>query len=107
VAIQQMPEDVVIHLKGEANFDEADALAGSLMAPATRREACVNLDLTELKSISCLAMRVLVDYRRGVVRTGGRVRLAGALQPAVHEAFARARLFELFDTTALGVAPGR
>jgi anti-anti-sigma factor len=66
--------------------------------PAARRPAVVALDLTELRSISCLAMGVLVGYRRGVVRTGGRVRLVGALQPAVHEALARAELLDLFET---------
>jgi hypothetical protein len=53
----------------------------------------------ELRSISSLAMGVLVAYRRGVVRAGGRVRLAGGLQPAVHEALARAELFDMFETT--------
>jgi hypothetical protein len=38
----------------------------------------VTLDLSELRSISSLAMGVLVAYRRGVVRRGGRVRLAAA-----------------------------
>jgi hypothetical protein len=44
-------------------------------------------------------MGVLVTYRRGVVRAGGRVRLAAELQPAVHEALARAELLDLFETT--------
>jgi hypothetical protein len=37
---------------------------------------------------------------RGVVGNSGRVRLAEGLQPVVYEALARARLFELFETTA-------
>ena len=47
-------------------------------------------------------------YRRGVVRTGGRVRLAEGLRPAVREALARAELFDLSETTAdAGRAPNR
>jgi anti-anti-sigma factor len=75
-----------------------------LLAPAARRPAVVTLDLSELRSISSLAMGVLVAYRRGVIRAGGRVFLAGALQPAVHEALARAELFDLFETTLNTVA---
>jgi anti-anti-sigma regulatory factor len=57
----------------------------------------VTLDLSELHSISSLALGVLKGYRRGVVRTGGRVRLAGELQPAVKEALTRAELLHLFE----------
>jgi anti-anti-sigma regulatory factor len=57
----------------------------------------VTLDLSGLTSISSLAMGVLVSYRRGVVRAGGRVVLAEGLQPAVREALARAELFDLFE----------
>jgi hypothetical protein len=67
----------------------------------------VTLDLSELRSISRLAMGVLRAYRRWVVRTGGRVRLAGGLQPAVREALKRAKLLDLFGITAdAGAVPG-
>ena len=78
----------------------ADALLGALQAPAARRPAVVTLDLSQLRSISSLAMGVLVAYRRSVVRTGGRVRLTHELQPAVREALTRAELLELFEITA-------
>jgi anti-anti-sigma factor len=91
---------MVIRVKGEARVDCAGALLDGLLASTARRQALVTLDLSELRSISSLAMGVLVAYRRGVVRSGGRVCLAEGLQPAVHEALARAELFDLFETTA-------
>ena len=97
--IQTGAADLIIRVKGEARVECAGALEDGLLAPAVRRPAVVILDLSELRSISCLAMGVLVTYRRGVVRAGGRVRLAGGLQPAVHEALARAELLDLFETT--------
>ena len=98
-SIIQTATDLIIRVKGEARVECAGALLDGLLAPSARRPAVVILDLSELRSISCLAMGVLVTYRRGVVRAGGRVRLAGGLQPAVHEALARAELLDLFETT--------
>ena len=96
----QAGEGLVIRVRGEAGVGSAGALLDGLLAPAARRPAVVTLDLSELRCISSLAMGVLVAYRRGVVRTGGRVRLAGELQPGVKEALARAGLLDLFETTA-------
>jgi hypothetical protein len=85
-------------------MDCVDALLNGLLIPTALRPAVVTLDLSELRCISSLAMGALVTYRRGVVRTGGRVRLAGELQPAVREALARAELLDLFqqDTAEAG-----
>jgi anti-anti-sigma factor len=106
VAVSQTADGLVIRVKGEARVDCAGALLAGLLAPAARRPPVVTLDLSELRSISSLAMGVLVAYRRGVVRAGGRVRLAEDLQPAVREALARAELFDLFETcAAAGAAP--
>jgi anti-anti-sigma factor len=99
VSVIQTATDVIIRVKGEARVECAGALEDGLLAAAARRPAVVTLDLSELRSISCLAMRVLVTYRRGVVRAGGRMRLVQGLQPAVHEALARAELLDLFETT--------
>jgi anti-anti-sigma factor len=100
VAVSQTADDMVIRVSGEARVDSAGALLDGLLSPAACRPAVVTLDLSALRSISSLAMGVLVAYRRGVVRTGGRVRLAGELQPGVKEALARAGLLDLFETTA-------
>jgi anti-anti-sigma factor len=98
VAVIQSANGIVIRFKGEATADCAGALLGSLLAPSACRPAVVTLDLSELSFISSLAMGVLVAYRRGVVRAGGRVQLTAALQPSVKAALARAELLDLFET---------
>src|SRR5262249_12304135 len=75
VAVNHPADGTVIRLKGEAGVGCAGALLNGLLAPAACRPAVVTIDLSELNSISCLAVGVLAAYRRGVVRTGGRVRL--------------------------------
>jgi anti-anti-sigma factor len=100
VAVTQTSEAVSVRVKGKATVKSAGALVDGLLGLAARRPAVVTLDLSELRSISCLAMGGLVAYCRGVVRAGGRVCLADELQPAVREALTRARLFDLFETTA-------
>jgi anti-anti-sigma factor len=97
VTVSPTIDDMVIRIKGEAGVECAVGLEKGLLGPAARRPAVVILDLSELSSISCLAMGVLVAYRRGVVRSGGRVRLAEELQPAVREALTRAELLSLFE----------
>jgi anti-anti-sigma factor len=106
VAVSQTATEILIRVKGDATTERAGALLDGLLAPAACRPAVVTLDLSELRSISSLAMGVLVAYRRAVVRTGGRVRLAETLQPAVCAALARAELFSQFETiTDSGSAP--
>jgi anti-anti-sigma factor len=100
VSVVQAAADLVIRVKGEAAVHSVGVPQAGLLASSACRPAVVTLDLSELRSLSCLAMGVLVAYRRGVVRTGGRVRLAESLQPAVHEALARAELFGLFEVAA-------
>jgi anti-anti-sigma factor len=108
VAVSQSADGLVIRVKGEARADCVGALMAGLLAPTACRPAVVTLDLSELRCISSLAMGVLLAYRRGVVHTGGRVRLAGELQPAVKEALTRAELIDLFETSAdAGSAPSR
>jgi anti-anti-sigma factor len=88
---------VEVRLRGQAGVLEADALETVLLRLAARRPACVIFELSKLESISSLAMGLLVAYRRGAVRVGGRVCLAGDLQPGVREALDRAQLLSLFD----------
>jgi anti-anti-sigma factor len=102
VSVLQTAADLVIRVKGEATVQSVGVLQAGLLAPSACRPAVVTLELSELRSISALAMGVLVTYRRGVVRTGGRARLAEELQPAVREALARAGLSGLFDAAADG-----
>jgi anti-anti-sigma factor len=97
VTVNETADGTVIRVKGVAGVKQSGALLSGLLTPAARRPAVVTLDLSGLGSISSLAMGVLVAYRRGVVRAGGRVILAVGLQPAVREALARAELFDLFE----------
>jgi anti-anti-sigma factor len=107
VAVSQTADGKVIRVKGEALDECAGALLDGLLALAAGRPAVVTLDLSELRSISCLALGVLVAYCRSVVRSSGRVRLAGVLQPGVSESLGRAELFDLFETSAeAGPTPG-
>jgi anti-anti-sigma factor len=107
VEVSQTADGMVIRVKGEALDECAGALLDGLLAPAARRPAVVTLDLSELRSISCLALGVLVGCCRSVVRSGGRARLAGMQQPMVWESLRRAELFDLFETCAEGwPAPG-
>jgi anti-anti-sigma factor len=88
---------VEVRLRGQAGVLEADALEAVLLRLAARRPACVILELSKLDSISSLAMGLLVAYRRGAVRAGGRVCLAADLQPGVRDALDRAGLMSLFE----------
>jgi anti-anti-sigma factor len=108
VTTGQTPEGLVIRVTGVAGVKQSGALLSGLLEASARRPAVATLDLSELRCISSLAMGVLVAYRRGVARAGGRVRLAAGLQPAVQEALARAELFDLFETiVAAGPEPNR
>jgi anti-anti-sigma factor len=98
VEVSHTADGIVVRVKGEPQLECAGALMNGLFAFAAPRPAVVTLDLSGLHSISCLGLGVLVAYRRAVVRAGGRVRLAGVLQPAVKESLVRAKRFDLFET---------
>jgi anti-anti-sigma factor len=104
VEVNDTPEGVVVRLRGEAGVPEAAALEAALLPVGTRRPARVTFELSELLSISSLAMGVLVAFRRAVVRAGGRVCLAPDLQPLVRQALHRAELLDLFEAVAAAVA---
>jgi anti-anti-sigma factor len=95
VTTDRTGDDLIIRVKGEAGVRSSGALLHGLLSSAGRRPAAITLDLSELRFVSSLATGVLVAYCRGVVRGGGRVRLAGQLQPAVKEALAQAELLDL------------
>jgi anti-anti-sigma factor len=87
---------VTIRLGGEARVQDADALEATLLRLTARRVPLVLLDLGELRFISTLAMRVLVDFWRSASRAGTQVRFAPAFQPEVRGALDRPDLVNLF-----------
>jgi anti-anti-sigma factor len=105
VGVTERPAETVVHVAGEASVGQVDKLSGALLSLSARRPSLITLDLSGLSGVSCLAMGVLVSFRRGVVRAGGRVRLAPTLQKSVREALARAELIELFGLPKDGEAP--
>jgi len=106
-SVEHTAEGTLIRVAGEAGPASAGELLSGLFAPQARWQALVALDLSELRSLSCQAASVLAAYRRGVLRTGGRVRLVGVLQPAVKESLARTELLDLFvaGAAAAGAEP--
>jgi anti-anti-sigma regulatory factor len=99
VSVTEAPGEVFVRVAGEGCFGQADALAAGLLGLSARRPSLVTLDLSGLDCVSCLTMGVLATFRRGVVRAGGRVRLAASLQEPVREALERAGLLALFGST--------
>jgi anti-anti-sigma factor len=98
VGVTEAPGEVVVRVAGKGCVGQADALEAALLGLSARRPALVTLDLSGLSCVSCLTMGVLVTFRRGVVRAGGRVRLAASLQEPVRVALERAGLFALFGS---------
>jgi anti-anti-sigma factor len=88
--------EIIVGIKGEARDLEAGNLEAALMRVEARRPSLVTFDLSELHFLSSLVLSMLVAYRRGSVRRGGRVRLLG-LQPSVRETIEQARLASLFE----------
>jgi anti-anti-sigma factor len=98
VGVGKASGEVVVRIANEAGVKKACELPAALLGLSALRPPLVTLDLSGLSAVSCLAMGVLVTFRRGVVRAGGRVRLASALQPPVRAALERAGLFALFGS---------
>jgi anti-anti-sigma factor len=96
VLVSRAADGLVIHVRGDGGVRQSGALLAGLLVPAALQAPVVALDLSELSSISCLAMGVLVSFRRSVVRRACRVRLLPGLRPQVREALDRAGLLELF-----------
>jgi anti-anti-sigma factor len=105
VEVSQTSDEMLARVKGDATVDSAGALLNGLLVHSARRRVSVTFDLSGLRSISSLAMGVLVTFGRSVIRRGGRVRLAGELQPAVREALARADLLAEFDAAERTATP--
>jgi len=102
--VHQSSDGPIVRVKGEATIHCAGALLDGLLVATAQRPAVVTIDLAELRFISSLAMGILITFRRGVLRRGGRVRLAPKIHPSVHDALARAQLLDLFEASAITAA---
>ena len=102
--VHQSSDGLIVRVKGEATIQCAGALLDGLLVATAQRPAVVTIDLAELRFISSLAMGLLVTYRRGVMRWGGRVRLVPNIHRSVHEALARAELLDLFEASSITAA---
>jgi anti-anti-sigma factor len=74
--VQRRPDVLLVAMKGEASFDQSDVLSAHLFRILVEARALVVLDLAELTFISSLAMRDLVEFRRGLCRRGVDLRVA-------------------------------
>ena len=94
--VQRQPHWLVVSIRGEASFDQAEVISAQLLRIPLGAHWLVVLDLAELTFLSSLAMGALVEYRRGLCRRGVDVRLANVQAP-VWLALESAGLSELFE----------
>ena len=85
----------IVVLSGHAGFDSLEWLEEILMPLATMGHACIVFDLRSLEFISSLVLGLLNDFRKGVVRHGGRVVLVGPSDELM-QILERTRLTDLF-----------
>jgi anti-anti-sigma factor len=98
VTLRVREDETIIRIKGEASFGQARILEGRLLILCAHRPKHVTLDLSGVTFISARCIGVLAQFRRHVVRMGGRVRLAPKLPPLVRELLDAVRLTKLFDS---------
>jgi anti-anti-sigma factor len=94
--VQRGPHFLIVAIRGEASFDQAEAISAQLLRLPLDAYSLVVLDLAELTYLSSLAMGALVNYRGGVGRRGVEVRLAN-VQASLWLALELAGLWELFQ----------
>jgi anti-anti-sigma factor len=97
VSISEAPGELVVRLSGEAGVAQASDLTVALLRVSARRAPLVTLDLSRVSLLSSLAMGALAAFRRGIVRAGGRVRLAAGIPESVREGLERTGMIALFE----------
>ena len=102
IEFDENPTEITVRLIGEGSTSEADRLQLSLTRLMAVRPPLVVIDMAGLLYVTSLAMGVLVQFRRAIARSGGRIQLAH-LQPSVLESFQNARLDSLFEITESGL----
>jgi anti-anti-sigma factor len=98
--VERRPHFLVVAIKGEANFDQAEFISAQLLRIPLDGYSLVVFDLAELTFLSSLAMGALVAYRRGLGRRGVEVRLANVQEP-IRSALEMAGLWTLFESMDL------
>src|SRR6516165_4303429 len=94
--VERRPHFLLVAIKGEASFDQAEVISAQLLRIPLDRYSLVVLDLAELTFLSSLAMGALVEYRRGLCRRGIELRLAN-VQAHVWLSLESAGLGKLFE----------
>jgi anti-anti-sigma factor len=94
--VERGPHFLLVAIRGEASFDQAEVILAELLRIPLEAYSLVVLDLAELTFISSLAMRALIEYRRGLGRRGVEVRLANVYAP-VWMTLELAGLWKLFQ----------
>jgi anti-anti-sigma factor len=94
--VERRPYFLLVAIKGEASFDQADVISSQLLRIPLEAYSLVVLNLAELTFLSSLAMGALIEYRRALGRRGAEVRLAN-VQAQVWLALESAGLGKLFE----------
>jgi anti-anti-sigma factor len=94
--VERRPHYLRVAIRGEASFDQAEALSTQLLRVPLDGASLVVFDLAGLTFLSSLAIGALIEYRRRVGRRGVDVRLAN-VQPPVWLALESAGLGRLFE----------
>ena len=102
--VESRPHFLLVAIKGDASFDQAEAISAQLLRIPLEAYSLVVLDLAELTFLSSLALGALIDYRRGLCRRGIEVRLAN-VQAQVWLALESAGLGKLFEVIDLKERP--
>ena len=96
VVVSDLPDEVLVSLKGEAGYLEADVLSAALRPLSARRSPLVTFELSELCMICSLALGILVSYHRSAVRNGGQVRFRGH-HPNIRDIIEQTKLVMLLE----------
>jgi anti-anti-sigma factor len=97
--VERGPHFLIVAVRGEATFDQAEAISAHLPRIPLDAYSLVVLDLAGLTVLSSLAMGALIEYRHGLGRRGVEVRLAN-VQATVWLALEVAGLWKLFEPGA-------
>jgi len=96
IEVRENPHGSVVQLSGKAGHWSADALQVPLQRLLALRPSRVVFDLAQVDEISSMVLGVIIGFRRGLSRHGGRVCLV-ALQPPVLDVLQVAGVVALFE----------